>query len=689
MTAKLSLAIILYIALRNIQYTIANSNCPRVENVPNRTCLKRCETDEDCVSKKKKCLCDGDCGMSCVNKNIRCKNINLKITNGKADIFPFNQFGAVAKYSCADSYQLVGISLRVCQGDETWSGEEPKCIINGSIDAGCPLLPQIDNGRVEITPPSMIGSTARYTCHRGYHLAGRDTRKCRPDGTWDGKEPSCERVVCSEPPTVPNAYHNAPKQQVKFPAGTELMYTCYDPYTANGYVRAMCKGDGTWSGPRMACNKADITAQPPPPLCGSPGEVTNGGRKGQIFRHPAVVTYYCHEGYQLIGNPRRQCQADGKWSGSLPLCRPVRCPQLEIPFQGMKSGSGNSYNSIVKFSCKEGYKIVGSAERRCMANGQWSGQAPRCEASTDPSSTSEEITCGIPGPLYNGYLDGHRQTVGAVFFFRCNVRTTFDGPSFSTQCQENGAWSHPPPKCWGQCQVPSIVNGTVMHSREGIWVDHDTFINYRCREGLVLNDTNDIKCDNGSWTLIPRCIPEKHWSITPVTTPAQTTATVNLLPPGKDRDAPCSAQPPTIENGRRVYIGWKHGDRAKYKCFQGFRLRGDLYMTCRYGRWVGSRPYCEEVYCPNPGKLPNGKIHKRGQVGKFEFKSYIVTIRHGDRLLYECDRGFELDGASGATCVDGEWSPIEKPTCKRGQHPILHKLWKPLEEQGHANHYYF
>lgn len=59
----------------------------------------------------------------------------------------------------------------------------------------------------------------------------------------------------------------------------------------------------------------------PAPLCGSPGEVTNGGRKGQIFRHPAVVTYYCHEGYQLIGNPRRQCQADGKWSGSLPLCR--------------------------------------------------------------------------------------------------------------------------------------------------------------------------------------------------------------------------------------------------------------------------------------------------------------------------------------------------------------------------------
>lgn len=29
-------------------------------------------------------------------------------------------------------------------------------------------------------------------------------------------------------------------------------------------------------------------------------------------------------------------------------------------------------------------------------------------------------------------------------------------------------------------------------------------------------------------------------------------------------------------------------------CLQGFRLRGDKYMTCQYGRWKGSRPYCDE-----------------------------------------------------------------------------------------------
>ncbi|GAB1599432.1 hypothetical protein Ahia01_000220400, partial [Argonauta hians] len=264
---------------------------------------------------------------------------------------------------------------------------------------------------------------------------------------------------------------------------------------------------------------------------------------------------------------------------------------------------------------------------------------------------NSETNCGLPGPLMNGYLDGYRTTVGAVFFFRCNVRTTFDGPSFSTQCLENGSWSEPLPKCWGQCEIPSIVNGTVMHAREGAWLDHGTFIKFRCREGLILNSTLHIKCMNGSWNYIPGCIP-----------------------------APCSASPPNIDNGRRVYIGWKHGDRAKYMCLQGFRLRGDKFMTCQYGRWKGSRPYCEEIFCPNPGSLSNGKIFKKGQLGNFVFKSYIVTIKHGDRLVYECERGYELLGPSGATCVDGQWSPEDRPLCKHSSHPALQKLWKPIEE---------
>lgn len=46
-----------------------NSDCPRDEeqaSLLGQKCLRKCSSDEDCKSKKKKCLCDGACGMSCI-----------------------------------------------------------------------------------------------------------------------------------------------------------------------------------------------------------------------------------------------------------------------------------------------------------------------------------------------------------------------------------------------------------------------------------------------------------------------------------------------------------------------------------------------------------------------------------------------------------------------------------------------
>lgn len=46
-----------------------SSDCPRDEEqatLLGQKCLRKCSSDEDCKSKKKKCLCDGVCGMSCI-----------------------------------------------------------------------------------------------------------------------------------------------------------------------------------------------------------------------------------------------------------------------------------------------------------------------------------------------------------------------------------------------------------------------------------------------------------------------------------------------------------------------------------------------------------------------------------------------------------------------------------------------
>ncbi|KAK0065517.1 protein lev-9 [Biomphalaria pfeifferi] len=680
------------------------------EDRGSRKCSKRCNSDLDCNSSRKKCMCDGKCGKSCVNPNLRCYPIPTNIPNGRVDIKPYNKFEAIATYTCNEGYVIVGLPARVCQGDETWMGEEPRCELktdpsdgnqecrtppsvhhathNGppgqtrfklganiqytclpgftqlkdSVErawcvgagvwvgpnitcttSGCATPSEIDNGYFDLLGPSTVGSKMRYHCNKGYFLVGNAERTCLRDGTWDGRSPSCEQVVCGPPPHVEHAEHDAPKDQFRFLTGTHLMYTCQFGYYREGSERAICSGaEGQWIGPTMTCKARD---------CGAPGEINNGYRDtGYRFTYPTRVTYHCNEGFEMTGRPYRECQANGEWSGTLPECVPVHCSELIPPVYGTMIGSSTSFNSVIRFVCNNGYKVVGSQERTCQADRTWSGQ----------ESTCVEINCGIPGPIFNGYLDGHRTTVGALYFYRCNTRTKFSGEHFSTQCMENGQWSNPPPLCLGQCQIPYIMNGTITNAREEIWVDPGTVIEPRCLNGLVLNDSRPVTCVNGTWNVIPRCVP-----------------------------APCDQPPPQVENGHRTFFDLSHGSKARYFCMAGFKLvDNNRYMSCEYGQWTGIKPACEESYCPNPGTLLDGNIYKVGSLGKFLFNDYIVTIKHGERLIYECKRNFKLEGPRGAACVNGKWSPGEKPRCLRSRHTLFNKIWKPYEENPKGKMYY-
>ncbi|XP_039251867.2 zonadhesin-like isoform X1 [Styela clava] len=79
---------------------------------------------------------------------------------------------------------------------------------------------------------------------------------------------------------------------------------------------------------------------------------------------------------------------------------------------------------------------------------------------------------------------------------------------------------------------------------------------------------------------------------------------------------------------------------------------GSYYCTCKEGL-VGDGAECIDVICPTPNVMENTRIYP-------EKESYRV----GDRILYFCTMGYELNGFPWRVCEsNGTWANKE-PTCK-------------------------
>ncbi|XP_039298453.1 sushi, von Willebrand factor type A, EGF and pentraxin domain-containing protein 1 isoform X2 [Nilaparvata lugens] len=555
-------------------------DCPRDEELAlflGQKCLRKCSSDEDCKSKKKKCLCDGSCGLSCIKP-----------------------------------------------------------------ERECPALENPTLGRVVVSG-KLFRDKATYTCEAGFHVVGLRERTCQADGQWSGGAPTCKQnVYCKSPPEMEHARHNAFPEQLTFDLDATIQYQCSHGFVTNGFPTAKCLAmDGataSWFGPDISCE---------PRSCGAPQDTAQGWHAGECYTYGCRVTYHCADGFELVGRNERFCQADGSWTPKeLPACVPVQCPQPDQPVNGRAIFTSCSYNSVVSYECKYGYTLIGDTTRRCGADRKWSGIAPKCQ----------EIDCGHPGPLYNGWLENIEAGtgLGASIIFRCHEGMLLLGNT-STVCQIDGKWRYPSPLCLAPCVVPQVTQGKVIidvnatrpnmtSTGDSVMVSHGDHISLECEERYepALNNT-PITCNNGTWSFIPRCQPAR-----------------------------CKYMAKAPRNGMVFAPKTEHGMKARYTCKDGFTLRGESTTLCHFGNWTGEPPYCQEVYCPFPGYVDNGKVLLVGNMGLYDYRPYVRKVTNNKQIMYDCNRGYVLaDGPPGATCVGGHWSPKQLPRCVPGQHPRL------------------
>ncbi|TMS02358.1 Sushi, von Willebrand factor type A, EGF and pentraxin domain-containing protein 1 [Larimichthys crocea] len=113
-----------------------------------------------------------------------------QVPHGKVQEHNLNT-GRAVEVLCDKGYNLVGDSLVVCMGSNTWSSTFPTC-----QPKSCPTPPgwREDGSRNGSQREFYVGQSVRVACPKGQQVRGGGTITCRPDQTWSPISSVCEPV---------------------------------------------------------------------------------------------------------------------------------------------------------------------------------------------------------------------------------------------------------------------------------------------------------------------------------------------------------------------------------------------------------------------------------------------------------------------------------------------------------------
>ncbi|XP_052804614.1 sushi, von Willebrand factor type A, EGF and pentraxin domain-containing protein 1-like [Mya arenaria] len=173
--------------------------------------------------------------------------------NGRVSLSQDRSVGSVATYTCNTGFKILNASLgntRTCGQDSQWTGNAPTCV---AVDCG--PLSNPSSGLLELSAGTGYGSSATYTCNKGYMVKGPSIRICLESGNWSRSPPDCAVTECSGQLSSPR--HG----KVRYPDGalygSEVVYSCESGYQLRGDVRRRCLTNGSWDGVQPRCKKID------------------------------------------------------------------------------------------------------------------------------------------------------------------------------------------------------------------------------------------------------------------------------------------------------------------------------------------------------------------------------------------------------------------------------------------------
>ncbi|XP_072230703.1 complement factor B-like [Leuresthes tenuis] len=160
-------------------------------------------------------------------------------------------------------------------------------------------------------------------------------------------------------------------------AGSLLVFYCPEGYYPYPHFRHVCQLSGHWDPEPSKDQKCKLVQ------CPDPTVIQNGGVEPYLERYfvTNITTYECYSGYTMKGSSIRTCLPNGKWSGRTPICSRDSgntCADPGVPPGAFRTGNIFDIDDKVKYTCNGNLFLVGSSERVCQENGQWTGEEPAC-----------------------------------------------------------------------------------------------------------------------------------------------------------------------------------------------------------------------------------------------------------------------------------------------------------------------
>ncbi|NXP79862.1 C4BPA protein, partial [Ramphastos sulfuratus] len=373
-----------------------------------------------------------------------------ELMNGNFNFTTNLQFGSTITYRCNPGYRLVGKSTATCVLDGTgvsWDNI-PYCTI-----IPCLPPPETENGQVtDGNRDFTFGTTATYSCNKGFALIGEAAIQCLMDenleGVWSGPAPEC-RVVSCENPEVPNGKRLS-GFGTKHTYKDTVIFGCHPGYRLSGSSLVTCEANSNWNPPLPTCDPIYCGPAPHFPFAQLPAAVGESSPAGTVLR------YQCKPGYAAARgkSPEVTCQDDATWSVDPDFCTRQSCVAPTIA-NGDVIASKFLFESVVMFSCHPGYQLKGSSSAKCVVSGSgvdWDAEPASCQGQH----------CEEPPSIANGLHNGTKATAfvhGSVVAYKCKEGFTLAGAAF-LQClaedRSQGVWSKPAPECRGDSEASNL-----------------------------------------------------------------------------------------------------------------------------------------------------------------------------------------------------------------------------------------